>query len=170
MQRSLRRHPGPRIASVLATVFVAVVGLQPTTAQRPPVGPPGGNTGKQTINPIRPAPQAPSRPDPSGKHGIVGTGRPATAGQPGAPRFEMTWHCSNCNEELERGPDKPNIKTCPKCGVTLDPDYAPKNPVNKTNSYPVFNSVPTIALLGFAFIGFLVAVVVIVVLMKWALG
>lgn len=166
MQVLLRRNPGPWIAGVLAAVFVAVVGLQPTAAQRPPVGPSGGNPDKQTINPIRPAPQAPSRPNPGGKQGIVGTGRPTAPGQPG----EMTWHCSNCNEELGRGPNKPDITTCPKCGVALDPDYAPKDPVNKTNSYPVFNSVPTIGLLGFACIGFLVGVVVIVILFKVFLG
>jgi hypothetical protein len=77
----------------------------------------------------------------------------------------MTWHCSNCNEELGRGPDQPDIKTCPKCGVTLDPAYAPKNPVNKA-SKPFFNAVPTVGLLGFACIGFLVAVVVVVIVYK----
>jgi hypothetical protein len=42
----------------------------------------------------------------------------------------------------------------------------PNTAVNKTSS----NSVPPIGLLGFACIGFLVAVVVIFVLIKWALG
>jgi len=155
------------IAVVGVTLFFTlIVADQSTLAQRPPVAPPDGNPGKQPTNPTRPGPIGPVKPNQGGKQGIVGTGRPVTPGQPGAPQFETVWRCSNCNEELGRGPNKPNIAMCPKCGVSLDPDYAPKDPTNKTSS----NSVPPIGLLGFACIGFLVAVVVIVVLVKWALG
>jgi hypothetical protein len=154
----------------LALFFTLIVADQSTLAQRPPVAPPGGNPGKQPTNPARPGPIGPAKPNQGGKQGIVGTGRPVTPGQRGAPQFETVWRCSNCNEELGNGPDKPNLATCPKCGVSFDPDYAPTNPTNKNTSYPAFNSAPTFVLFAFACIGFLVAVVVIVVLIKCVLG
>jgi hypothetical protein len=154
------------IVGIVTLVVFTILGLQPTLAQRPPVVPPGGNPGNPPANPLRPIAPASPAPNQSDKHGIVASRGPNAPGRAGAAQFETIWRCTNCREELGRGEDKPNLTTCPKCGVQFDPNYAPKDLTNKSNS----NSVPPIGLLGFACIGFLVAVVVIVVLFKWVLG
>ena len=168
------RHTKFRVAGLFTIVIVAAIALPPAPAQRPPVPPRGANPNNQPGNPPENQPSNPVRPiapsspgsNPGGKHGIVAARGPSAPGRAGAGDFEKIWRCSNCNEELGRGPDKPNLATCPRCGVEFDPDYAPKVATNNSS----YTSVPPIGLLGFACIGFLVAVVVIVVLIKWVLG
>jgi DNA-directed RNA polymerase subunit RPC12/RpoP len=43
--------------------------------------------------------------------------KPPAFNNPGLPKFETVWTCSNCRKELGRGPQQPQLASCPNCGV-----------------------------------------------------
>lgn len=99
---------------------------------RPPGGITGGQPGGITGRPpggIGGMPGGIGGGNPGGIGGMPGgaTGMPRPPGftppnfpQPpnfGQPRWETVWQCGKCRSELARGETKPNLSSCPRCGV-----------------------------------------------------